>query len=125
MPKSSTSPYDLVVVGAGPYGLSAAAHAAAHGLRLRLLGPGLRGALRRVGAGGAPEAGALFESSRPGLFLAGLLTAPSYGPSMRFVLDAEYAAGRLVRGVRRRLRTGARGGAAGRPRTEGGAPVSA
>lgn len=30
--------YDLVVVGAGPYGLSIAAHAAAAGLRLRVLG---------------------------------------------------------------------------------------
>ncbi|MFE6710231.1 NAD(P)-binding domain-containing protein [Streptomyces sp. NPDC057695] len=93
--------------------------------RAEVLSPGLRGALRRVGAGGAPEVGALFESSWPGLFLAGLLTAPSYGPSMRFVLGAEYTAGRLVRGVRRRLRAGARGGAAGRPRTEGRAQVSA
>lgn len=30
--------YDLVVVGAGPYGLSIASHAAAAGLRLRVLG---------------------------------------------------------------------------------------
>lgn len=34
----SKSIYDLVVVGAGPYGLSVAAHAAAHGLRLRTFG---------------------------------------------------------------------------------------
>ncbi|MGW1932302.1 dimethylaniline monooxygenase, partial [Streptomyces sp. NPDC001919] len=93
--------------------------------RAEVLSPGLRGALRRVGAGGAPEVGGLFESSWPGLFLAGLLTAPSYGPSMRFVLGAEYTAGRLVRGVRRRLRAGARSGTAGRPRTGGRAPVSA
>ncbi|MFF9069178.1 FAD-dependent oxidoreductase [Streptomyces sp. NPDC014891] len=93
--------------------------------RAEVLSAGLRGALRRVGAGGAPEVGGLFESSWPGLFLAGLLTAPSYGPSMRFVLGAEYTAGRLVRGVRRRLRAGARGGTAGRARTDGRAPVSA
>lgn len=85
----------------------------------------LRASLRTVGGGGAPEVGGLFESSWPGLFLAGLLTAPSYGPSMRFVLGAEYTAGRLVRGVRQRLRAGARGGAVGRPRAGGKAPVAA
>lgn len=87
--------------------------------------PVLRASLRTVGGGGAPEVGGLFESSWPGLFLAGLLTAPSYGPSMRFVLGAEYTAGRLVRGVRQRLRAGARGGAVGRPRAGGKAPVAA
>lgn len=93
--------------------------------RAGILSPALRGALRTVGAGGAPEVGGFFESSWPGLFLAGLLTAPSYGPSMRFVFGAEYTAGRLVRGVRRRLRAEARGGAVGRPRTGEKAPVSA
>ncbi|NJA60768.1 dimethylaniline monooxygenase, partial [Streptomyces sp. NEAU-H3] len=39
-----------------------------------------------------------------GLFMAGLVTAASYGPSMRFVLGADYTASRLVRGVRTRLR---------------------
>lgn len=90
--------------------------------RAGVLSPVLRGALRRVGAGGAPEVGGLFESSWPGLFLAGLLTAPSYGPSMRFVLGAEYTAGRLVKGVRQRLRAGA---AVGLPRTGRKAPVTA
>ncbi|MFI0984212.1 hypothetical protein [Streptomyces exfoliatus] len=89
-----------------------------------MLSPALRGALRTVGAGGAPEVGGLFGSSWPGLFLAGLLTAPSYGPSMRFVFGAEYTAPRLVRGVRR-LRSDARGGSVGRPRTGGKAPVPA
>ncbi|MFD7323904.1 NAD(P)-binding domain-containing protein [Streptomyces sp. NPDC059875] len=84
--------------------------------RAEVLTPELRASLRTVGAGGAPEVGALFESSRPGLFLAGLLTAPSYGPSMRFVFGADYTAGRLVRGVRQRLRATSRG-AVGRPRT--------
>ncbi|MFD9031764.1 NAD(P)-binding domain-containing protein [Streptomyces sp. NPDC059567] len=84
--------------------------------RAEVLEPELRGSLRTVGTGGAPEVGALFESSRPGLFLAGLLTAPSYGPSMRFVFGADYTAGRLVRGVRQRLRANARG-TVGRPRT--------
>ncbi|MGW6969967.1 FAD-dependent oxidoreductase [Streptomyces zaomyceticus] len=93
--------------------------------RATVLSPVLRASLRTVGGGGAPEVGGLFESSWPGLFLAGLLTAPSYGPSMRFVLGAEYTAGRLVRGVRQRLRAGARGGAVGRPRAGGKAPAAA
>ncbi|MFJ5547814.1 NAD(P)-binding domain-containing protein [Streptomyces sp. NPDC093225] len=71
--------------------------------RLELLDQGLRGALRRTGRGGTPELSAGFESSCPGLFFAGLVTAPSFGPSMRFVHGAGFAAGRLVRGVRRRL----------------------
>ncbi|WP_226962525.1 MULTISPECIES: FAD-dependent oxidoreductase [unclassified Streptomyces] len=72
--------------------------------RVRLLGEELRDELRTTGALGAPEAGAHFESSHPGLFLAGLLTAPSYGPAMRFVYGAGYTAERLVTGVERRLR---------------------
>ncbi|MFF8414212.1 FAD-dependent oxidoreductase [Streptomyces omiyaensis] len=92
--------------------------------RAGVLDPRLRSALRTVGPVRAPETGALFESSWPGLFLAGLLTAPSYGPSMRFVFGAGYTAGRLVKGVRRRL--GGGGGAAGRPRSGGrAAPVGA
>ncbi|MFF8810141.1 FAD-dependent oxidoreductase [Streptomyces omiyaensis] len=94
--------------------------------RAGVLDPRLRSALRTVGPVRAPETGALFESSWPGLFLAGLLTAPSYGPSMRFVFGAGYTAGRLVKGVRRRLGAGGGGGAAGRPRSGGrAAPVGA
>ncbi|MEU3776723.1 NAD(P)-binding domain-containing protein [Streptomyces sp. NPDC032472] len=77
--------------------------------RLGLLDARLRAALETVGDGGTPELGADFESSWPGLFFAGLLTAPSFGPSMRFVHGAGFTAGRLVAGVRRRL------GARGRP----------
>ncbi|MBX7546754.1 FAD-dependent oxidoreductase [Streptomyces sp. NPDC088560] len=71
--------------------------------RLRLLSPELR-ALLATGADGAPEVGAEFESSYPGLFLAGLITAAGFGPAMRFVHGATFTAGTLVRGVRRRLR---------------------
>ncbi|MGP3948943.1 NAD(P)-binding domain-containing protein [Streptomyces sp. 7N604] len=75
--------------------------------RLRLLDRELGAGLRRVGGGGAPELSGRFESSYPGLFFAGLLTAPSFGPAMRFVYGAGFTAHRLVRGVRRRLgRTG-------------------
>ncbi|MER5731650.1 NAD(P)-binding domain-containing protein [Streptomyces sp. NPDC002138] len=72
--------------------------------RLELLDAGLRTALATAGEGGTPELSPFFESSWPGLFFAGLLTAPSFGPSMRFVHGAGFTAGRLVRGVRRRLR---------------------
>lgn len=81
--------------------------------RLELLDAGLRAALETVGESRAPELSAGFESSWPGLFFAGLLTAPSFGPSMRFVHGAGFTAGRLVRGVRKRL--GARGPRPGPP----------
>ncbi|WP_424215516.1 FAD-dependent oxidoreductase [Streptomyces sp. BI20] len=88
--------------------------------RLDLLPPTLRAALPRLGGCGAPALGADFESGRPGLFFAGLLAAPSFGPSMRFVHGAGFTAGRLVTGVRRRLRaSGSRPVTlgTGRPRT--------
>ncbi|RKN43176.1 NAD(P)-binding domain-containing protein [Streptomyces hoynatensis] len=78
--------------------------------RLEILDPSLRHAVRKVRGTTAPELTAGFESSRPGLFFAGLLTAPSFGPSMRFVHGATFTAGRLVRGVGRRL-GGGRGAA--------------
>ncbi|MFE1174587.1 NAD(P)-binding domain-containing protein [Streptomyces sp. NPDC058773] len=71
--------------------------------RLRLLHPQVRTTLRTVGGSRAPELSAGFESSWPGLFFAGLLTAPSFGPSMRFVHGAAFTAARLLRGVQRRL----------------------
>ncbi|PWI18306.1 dimethylaniline monooxygenase [Streptomyces sp. Act143] len=74
--------------------------------RLGLLSADLRTALA-TGADGSPEVGRDFEStSHPGLFLAGLATASGFGPAMRFVHGATYTAGALVRGVRRRLRSG-------------------
>ncbi|MDX2679578.1 NAD(P)-binding domain-containing protein [Streptomyces sp. NY05-11A] len=73
--------------------------------RLGLLSGDLRGALATV-ADGSPEVGRDFESSHPGLFMAGLVTAAGFGPAMRFVHGATFTAGALVRGVRRRLRTG-------------------
>ncbi|MER7462907.1 NAD(P)-binding domain-containing protein [Streptomyces sp. NPDC097981] len=82
-----------------------------HLARLDLLDARLRAALDTVGDGGTPELSAGFESSWPGLFFAGLVTAPSFGPSMRFVHGAGFTAGRLVRGVRKRL--GTRGRPAG------------
>ncbi|MEU9121784.1 NAD(P)-binding domain-containing protein [Streptomyces sp. NPDC048506] len=92
--------------------------------RLRLLHPRVRTALRTVGGSRAPELTAGFESSWPGLFFAGMLTAPSFGPSMRFVYGAHFTAARLLRGVQRRL--GDRPGASNVPRpTRDGVPAAA
>ncbi|MGY5082065.1 NAD(P)-binding domain-containing protein [Streptomyces nigrescens] len=82
--------------------------------RLRLLAPQVRTTLRTVGGSRAPELSSGFESSWPGLFFAGLLTAPSFGPSMRFVYGAAFTAARMLRGVQRRL--GDRRGATTIPR---------
>ncbi len=57
---------------------------------------------------GSPAVGRHFESTHPGLFLAGLVTASGFGPAMRFVHGATFTAQTLVRGVRRRLRAGTR-----------------
>jgi len=73
--------------------------------RLGLLAPDVRGSLA-VNAADEPYASVDFESSYPGLFLAGLVTASSFGPAMRFVHGASFTAARLVRGVRRSLRRG-------------------
>jgi len=86
--------------------------------RLGLLSGPLRDALATV-ADGSPEVGRDFESSCPGLFMAGLVTAAGFGPAMRFVHGATYTAGTLVRGVRRRLHTGLPGGAIPAPGRRG------
>ncbi|KOV51948.1 dimethylaniline monooxygenase [Streptomyces sp. AS58] len=72
--------------------------------RLGLLAAELRGSLAAL-PDGSPMVGRDFESSHPGLFLAGLVTASGFGPAMRFVHGATFTAATLVRGVRRRLRT--------------------
>ncbi|QDY78750.1 NAD(P)-binding domain-containing protein [Streptomyces qinzhouensis] len=72
--------------------------------RLTLLDARLRTRLTRVGTGRAPELSASFESSCPGLFFAGLLSAPAFGPSMRFVHGATYTAPQVTAGIRRHLR---------------------
>ena len=76
----------------------------AHRDRLGLLSAELRGTLA-VLPDGSPALGHSFESSQPGLFLAGLVTASGFGPAMRFVHGATFTASTLVQGVRRRLRS--------------------
>ncbi|MER6284084.1 NAD(P)-binding domain-containing protein [Streptomyces sviceus] len=94
--------------------------------RLTLLDPELRTALTRTGSG-SPRVTSAFESSHPGLFLAGLITAPGFGPAMRFVQGAAYTAETLVQGVRRRLRAGDVGAVVPAPGRRGrsGAPAGA
>ncbi|MFD4571290.1 FAD-dependent oxidoreductase [Streptomyces sp. NPDC058417] len=71
--------------------------------RLGPLAPELRQALAAL-PDGSPAVGRYFESSYPGLFLAGPVTASAFGPAMRFVHGTGFTAPALVRGVRRRLR---------------------
>ncbi|MEY9908185.1 cation diffusion facilitator CzcD-associated flavoprotein CzcO [Catenulispora sp. MAP12-49] len=61
--------------------------------RLTVLGDELRGAVRGLrGPDGPPELGARFDSSVPGLHMVGLAAAATFGPSMRFVCGAAFAA---------------------------------
>ncbi|MEU5687854.1 dimethylaniline monooxygenase [Streptomyces venezuelae] len=75
--------------------------------RIGVLPPELRDGLRRL-SDGTPYVSDRFETSHPGLFLAGLTTASSFGPAMRFVYGAAFTAERLVRGVERHVRRGRR-----------------
>lgn len=52
----------------------------------------LRSSLRRTGS--APRLGKSFESSLPGLYFVGLAAAPTFGPLLRFVAGAGFAARR-------------------------------
>jgi FAD-dependent urate hydroxylase len=51
--------------------------------------------VRQIGR--APELSANFESSLPGLYFLGQTAAPTFGPVMRFVYGADFAARRLSR----------------------------
>lgn len=81
----------------------------AHCDRIGLLSEELRGSLATL-PDRTPAVGRDFESSQPGLFMAGLVTASGFGPAMRFVQGATFTAEALVRGVRRRLRKTPMGG---------------
>ncbi|GAA0924680.1 NAD(P)-binding domain-containing protein [Nonomuraea longicatena] len=70
--------------------------------RFEVLEPGLR---RRVGRpASAPRLSAHFETTVPGLFAIGLAAAPTFGPAMRFVHGARFAAETVTRGLVRRSR---------------------
>jgi FAD-dependent urate hydroxylase len=87
---------------AGPQRLQVDHVLAATGYRVDLdrvdyLAPALRGELRRTG--GFPHLGAAFESSVPGLFCTGMTAAATFGPVMRFVCGAGFAARRISAAV--------------------------
>jgi thioredoxin reductase len=67
--------------------------------RLSFMDPVLRGAIDHIEH--TPRLSDHFETSVPGLFAVGVLSANTFGPLMRFMVGAEYAAprlaGRLVR----------------------------
>jgi thioredoxin reductase len=65
--------------------------------RLELLAPELAGALDLVG--GYPVLDRSFQTSVPGLYVAGAAAAWSFGPLMRFVAGTGFAARALTRGV--------------------------
>jgi hypothetical protein len=73
------------------------------------LEPGVRDQIDCLG--GYPVLNGSFESSVPGLYFAGLSSAATFGPLMRFVCGTEFAAPRTAAGVARRL-AGAPGRAA-------------
>ncbi|WP_329571760.1 hypothetical protein [Streptomyces sp. NBC_01361] len=78
--------------------------------RMGMLAPALRAGLG-ADAQATPRVGSGFESRRPGVFLAGLMTAADSGPSMRFVHGVSFTVPHLADGVRRRLRGGRPSGA--------------
>ena len=62
--------------------------------RLPFLGPELRGRLATVA--GAPVLDRSFQSGAAGLYFVGHLATPSFGPLMRFVFGARFAAQRVA-----------------------------
>jgi len=65
--------------------------------RLAFLDEGLRSGLDSVA--GTPVVDHSFESSAPGLYVIGPSVAPTFGPVMRFVYGADYAAAAVARRV--------------------------
>ena len=61
--------------------------------RFHFLAPELRATLKAVN--GTPILSSSMESSVPGLYFAGTITANSFGPVMRFAFGAEFSAARL------------------------------
>lgn len=64
---------------------------------LRFMSPELRTSLRRVA--GSPMLSSSFESSVPGLYFSGLTAAATFGPLLRFVHGADFAARRIAAAV--------------------------
>lgn len=79
--------------------------------RLSFLDPALRATVRTLAS--TPDVGPDFQSSVPGLYFVGPAVAPTFGPVMRFVCGADYAARTLARALvtipGTRVTVGARG----------------
>ena len=67
--------------------------------RLDYLDPGLRRAIARE-VGGIPALSSRYETSVPGLYLAGIATSPVFGPIMRFMYGAKHAAPAVAAALR-------------------------
>ena len=66
--------------------------------RMHYLAPELRQSIAREGA--APLLDSQFETSVPGLFMVGIVSAPTFGPVMRFMFGAKHVAPVLARRLR-------------------------
>jgi FAD-dependent urate hydroxylase len=92
----------LDLFGPGPSRIECDHVIAATGFRydvnqLSYLDDALRHSLKT--AGGAPVLSRTFESSVPNLYFTGALSAPSMGPSMRFIAGTHFAAPRIARAL--------------------------
>ncbi len=65
--------------------------------RLTFLDAGLRSTVRTLA--GTPDVGPDFQSSAPDLYFVGPAVAPTFGPVMRFVYGADYAARTVTRAL--------------------------
>jgi pyruvate/2-oxoglutarate dehydrogenase complex dihydrolipoamide dehydrogenase (E3) component len=65
--------------------------------RLTFLDAGLRTTVRTLA--GTPDVGPDFQSSAPDLYFVGPAVAPTFGPVMRFVYGADYAARTVARAL--------------------------
>jgi cation diffusion facilitator CzcD-associated flavoprotein CzcO len=72
--------------------------------RVAYVDPSLRGRIQRVAK--APRLSIDFESSVPGLYFVGALSAMSFGPVFRFVAGARFAAPAIARSIARNARRG-------------------
>ncbi len=69
--------------------------------RLSLITPEVRSGIEQIH--GSPRLSSNFESSVPGLYFAGALSAYSFGPSMRLVRGAAFAAPRIAAAIEQSL----------------------
>ena len=68
---------------------------------LSLMTPDLRSGIAQIQ--GSPRLSSNFESSVPGLYFAGALSAYSFGPSMRLVSGAAFAAPHIAAAIEQSL----------------------